>query len=212
MDQRKFLLNVFELQRSTRLFFSKNWGIMSQCSGHEFWHFKTTMIEWLWFNVYPLSFANSHVDRRIHNLFRSWFSFCHTFPCTDGQFNFLSGYFFWRFCDVFDDVIHNANPWNCSVLKQWFDHDINAITSFVRIEFHIQDWTDLRIWTNPPSQSWCFEVSRLNVFSTCCLHNLRSFLNCDEELSIPNLLQETSIFAKFPQFLIFRKFRRRLGS
>ena len=86
------------------------------------------------------------------------------------------------------------------------DHDINAITSFVRIEFHIQDWADLRIWTNPPSRSGCCEVSRLSVSSTCCLHNLRSFSNCDEELSYLNLLYETSIFAKFRQFLIFGKF------
>ena len=28
--------------------------------------------------------------------------------------------------------------------EQCFDHDVNATTSFVRIEFHTQDWTDLR--------------------------------------------------------------------
>ena len=44
------------------------------------------------------------------------------------------------------------------------------------------------------------------MFSGCCLHNLRSFLNCDEELSFLDLLPETSIFAQFRQFLIFRKF------
>ena len=179
---------------------------MSQCSGHEFWHFKKTTIELLWITVYPFSFTKRHIDRRIHNIFRFWFSLCHKFPCADEQFNVLSGCFFCRFCDVFVDTIHNANPWNCSVFQQWFDHDINATTPFVRIEFHIQDWADLRIWTNPPSRSGCFEILRLCVFSTRCLHNHRSFLNCDEELSFLNLLKERSIFAKFRQFLIFRKF------
>ena len=89
-------------------------------------------------------------------------------------------------------IIHKANPWNCSIFKQWFGHDITAITSFVRIEFHIRDWADLCIWTNPPSRSGCCEVSRLSVFSTCCLHILRSFLNFDGDLSFLNLLQETS--------------------
>ena len=95
-----------------------------------------------------------HIDRRIHNIFRSWLGLCHRFSCADEQFNVLSGNFF---CDVSVDTIQNANPRNCSVFKQWFDHDINAITSFVVIEFHIQDWVDLRIWTNPPTRSGCCE-------------------------------------------------------
>ena len=126
--------------------------------GHEFWHVKTTTIQCLWINDYPFSFTNRHTDRRIHNRIRFWYSFCHKFPCADEQLNVLNGCFFWRFCDVFVDTFHNAKPLNCSVFYQWFDHDINAITSFVRIEFHIQDCADLHIWTNPLSRSGCCEV------------------------------------------------------
>ena len=97
-------------------------------------------------------------------------------PCAYKQFNVLNGNFFWRVCDVFIDPIHNTNPWNCSVFKQWFDHDINATTSVVRIDFHFQHWVDYRIRTNPPSRSGCFEISRLCVFSK------------REEVSIPNFL------------------------
>ena len=35
-------------------------------------------------------------------------------------------------------------------------------TSFVRIEFRIQDWAELRIWQSPPSRWGCCEVSRLS--------------------------------------------------
>ena len=135
------------------------------------------------------SFTNRNaVGRQIHNKFRSCLSFCNKSPCAYEQLNVLNGNFFWRFCDVFFDPIHSANPWNCLVL-QWFDNDSNTTTTFVKMEFHIQDWADLRIWTNPPFRSGCCDVSRMSVFSTCCLHILRSFLNCDGELSFPNFLR-----------------------
>ena len=60
-------------------------------------------------------------------------------------------------------------------------------TSFVKIDFRIQDSADFRIRTNPPFLSGCFQISRLCVFSTCCLHNLRSLFICNEELSFPQL-------------------------
>ena len=146
------------------------------------------------------------IGRQIHNRLWSWLSLCYKCPCACEQWNVLNGNFFWRLCDVFVDPIHNTNPWNCLVSKQWFDHDINTVTSFVRTDFGIQGWNDLRIWTYPPSRSGCCEVLRMSVFSTCYLHNLRSFLNFDEELSFLNLLWETSIFEKFRQFLIYKTF------
>ena len=162
---------------------------MSQWSDHEFWHCKTTFIEWFWINVYPNSFFDKNIiGRRIHNGLWSWLNLCNQSPCAYEQLNVLNGNFLWRFCDVFVDTIPKPNPWNCLVLRQWFDHEVNAITSFVRMEFRIQDWADLRIWTNPPPQSGCCEVSRLSVLSTCCLHNLRSFFNRNEELSFLNFL------------------------
>ena len=99
------------------------------------------------------------------------------------QLTAVNGNFLWRFCDVLIDSIHNANQWNCLVIKTGIRHDINTITSFVRIDFHIQDWADFLILTNPPLQ-----ISRLCVFSTCCLHNLRHPFYCNEELSSPSFL------------------------
>ena len=46
----------------------------------------------------------------------------------------------------------------------------------------IQDRADFRFRTSPPSRSGCFEISKLCVFSKCW-HYLRSFFNCNEELS-----------------------------
>ena len=145
--------------------FSRNWCIMSHWSDHELWHCKTTFIEWFWINVYPSSFFNKNtIGRQIHNGLWSWLSLCNQSPFAYEQLNVLNGNFFWRFCDVFVETMPKANPWNCLVFRQWFDHEVNAITSFVRIEFRIQDWADLRIWTNPFSRSGCCEVSRLSVF------------------------------------------------
>ena len=118
-------------------FFSRNWRVMSQRSGHEFWHFKTTTIERLWINVYELSFRNGNIDIWIHSRSWLWFSLCHKFPCDDGRVNILTWYFLWRFCDVLVDTIHNANPRNRLLSKQWFDHDSNAITLFVTKEIRI---------------------------------------------------------------------------
>ena len=151
---------------------------MSQC-----WHFKTTMIEWLWVNVYPFSFTKRHIDRRIHNRSWLWLTLTHKFPCADEQFNVLSGCFFWLFCDVFVDTIHNANPWNCSVLKQmirsWYQ-----CNNVLREDKVAHPRLDRSSYLNEShSRSGCCEC----VFSTCCLHNLRSFLNCDEKLSFLNL-------------------------
>ena len=136
---------------------------------------------------FGLAFATSFPVLMDESIFSHW-----VFPLT----------FLWR------TYWHHSQyePRNRLVSKQWFDHDINATTSFVRIKCHIQDWADLGVWTNPPSRSGCVKISRLSVFSTCCLHNLRSFFNCDEELSFLDLLHETSIFAQFRPFLIFRKF------
>ena len=144
-------------------------------------------LDWMGFsiNVHPNSFFDEKMNKRQ---------------------NVLNENFFWRFCDVFVDPIHNTNPWNCLVFKQGINHDINTMTFFVRIDFHIQDLVDFRIRTNPPSRSGCFEISRLCVFSTCCLHNLGSFFICNEELSFLNCLSETSVGAEFRQFLIIRKF------
>ena len=141
-----------------------------------------------------ISLKKRNIDIWIHN--RSWlcFSLCHWFLRAEGRVNILTLYFLWLFCDVFVDT------------KLWIYHDINVITSFVKIEFHIQDKTDLCIWTNPSSWSSCFKISRLSVLSTCCLHNRRSFFNCNEELYLLDLLQETSIFAQSWQFLIINNF------
>ena len=178
------------------IIFSRNGRVMLQCSGYEFWHCKTTVIEWLCISVYPYPFMDRYIiGRQIHNQFRSWLSLCHTSSCVYEQLNVCNRNFFWRFCDVFVDTINNTNPWNCLVFKQGFDHDTNTITSFVRIEFYIQSWADIRIRTNAPSLSECFQVSKLCVFSTCCLLNLRSFFNCNEELSFPIFLKETSVGA-----------------
>ena len=152
------------------VFFSRNCEFMPQCSGHEFWHCKTTTIERLSINVYPFSFTKRHIDRRIHNRFRFLFRICHRFLCADEQFNVLCRYFFWRFCDVFVDTIHNANPWNCSVFKRGFNHGINAITSFVKIEFHIQDWADFRIRTNESTLS----VGLCSSLEVVCVLNMLS--------------------------------------
>ena len=177
---------IFSIKWSHLTAPSSSRGIDASCRSKLIMNFDTAKQTWLngfgLMSIQILSLIGTWLEDKFTTGFGRGLAFA-TGPCTYEQLNVLSGYFLSRFCDVFVDTIHNANPWNCSVFTQWFDHDINAITSFVRIEFHIQDWADLRIWTNPPTRSRCCEVSRLSVFWTCCLHNLRSFFNCNEELS-----------------------------
>ena len=108
------------------------------------------MIDWFGINVYTYSFIDRNIiGRQMHDKFWSCLSLCNKSPCAYVHVNAFKGHFLWRFCDVFTDSIHNTNPWNCLVLKKGFKHDINTTTSFVRIDFRIQDWANFRILTNP---------------------------------------------------------------
>ena len=107
------------------------------------------MTEFCWIIVYPYPFTNRNViGRQIHNRFRST-----SFPVPLNSSSFSVG----LSSDVsathlLIPLIMRTHETVRSENKD-FDHDINAITSFVKIEFRIQDWADLRIWTNPPSRS-----------------------------------------------------------
>ena len=136
---------------------SSSRGMFLSCRSILIMNFDTAEQLWLNVDVYPFPFTNKNViGRQIHNKFRSWFSLRNRSPSAYEQLNVPNGNFLWRFCDEILDPIHNTNPWSCLVFYQGFNHDINAITSFVRINFHIQDCADFRIRTNPPF--WDFEV------------------------------------------------------
>ena len=115
--------------------------------------------------TYPSFFNKKIIGRQIQNKFRSWLGICNKSPCACEQLNVLNGNFYWRFCDVFFDPCHNTNPWNCLVFKQIFHQDINTFTPCVKKYFHIQDWADFRVRTNPPSRSGCFLRFRGCVYS-----------------------------------------------
>ena len=78
--------------------FPKNSRIVSQCSGHQFWHFKTTVIELLCINVYPFSFIDRNwIGWQLYNKFWSWLGLCDRFPCAGFQWVFLRT-FLWCIC------------------------------------------------------------------------------------------------------------------
>ena len=118
-----FYLELFNqvVKSDCSIIFSRNGSIMSQESDHEFWYSKTTLTACCWIDVYPNSFVDRNIiGRQIHNRFWSWPSFCSRSPRAYVQLNAFNGHFFWRFCHVFVDSIHDANPTNCSVSKWRF--------------------------------------------------------------------------------------------
>ena len=155
-----------------------------------------------WLNVSGLMSIHTFTNRnrnegQCHSKLWSWLGLRYRFPCTD-KFNAFNRNFFWRFCDMFIDSIHNANPWYCLVFKQGFNDDIHTVTSLMEVDLHIQDPADFHVSTNPSSCSGCFLISRKCVLSTWCLHIIRPFcFKCNEELSFPNIFQETRIRAWF---------------
>ena len=114
-------------------------------------------------SIHILSWIGTLFGRQIHNKSGSWLCLCHRSPCAFEQLNDFN-------CDV--SVTYLLIPFTTRTretvwsFKQGFGPDNNTITSFVRIEFYIQDWADFRVRANPPSGSGCFlQVSRLCVFS-----------------------------------------------
>ena len=88
-------------------------------------------------------------------------------------------------------------------IRSW----LHTVTSLLITDLHIQDWTDLRFSTDPPSHVGWFLTSRWTIHSTWSFQIIKCIIiECGEELSFLNILRETSIGAEFGQFLLFRKF------
>ena len=152
------------------IIFSRNGFIMSQQSDHEFWHFRTTLTVCCRNDVCPFSSTNRKRNRRrqCYSKLWSWFSLRSRFPCTD-MLDVVNWNFFWRFCHVCVDSIHDA--------KYRFDHNINTVTSFMTADLHIQDRADYRFSTDVSSlrDGVC---SRRGVFVSSGLSSWSVMKNC----------------------------------
>ena len=146
---------------------------MSQQSDHQFWHPKTTLVKYSWFEIYPLSLIKRKRHRRQRqSRCRSWSSLSNK-------------NLFWRFGYVFVDHIHDTNPRTNSVTKERFDQDLHTVTSLMIADLHIQNWTDLRVSTDPPSHVGWFLTSRQKILSTWSQQFIKCIIiKCNEELCI----------------------------
>ena len=171
---------------------------MSQLSDHEIWR--------SCFNVYPFSFTirNRH-KRHCFSRLWSWFCLRDKIPCTS-VINTCNRNFFWRFCYVFLDSIHDTNARNSSVRSQRFDHDLHTTNVlddnrpsllgtgpiFVLRRIHPLTWDDSSLWGKVCSRH---DPVRVSSGSSSSVMKNCPFLN---------ILRESSNGVDFGQFLLFR--------
>ena len=85
-------------------------------------------------------------------------------------------------------TIHDTNPRTSSVTKQRFDLDLRTVTSLLVTDRHLQDWTDLRVSTDPPFHLGWLITSRQSVLSTWSHQFVKCIIvKCNEELSFSHL-------------------------
>ena len=63
-------------------------------------------------------------------------------------------------------TIHDTNPRTSSVTKYGYDLDLHTVTSLMVTDRHLQDWTGLRVSTDPPFHLGWLITSRQSILST----------------------------------------------
>ena len=110
-----FTLNS-SIRSSNRAAPSSSRGMFFSCRSYLIMNFGTAKQHWLNFD----GLMSIHFVDKFTTDFGRGLAFATSLPVLMNSLNVLNVNFFWRFCGVFIDPIHNTNQWNCVVFKLGF--------------------------------------------------------------------------------------------